>query len=120
MKKKDSGAGERKIAATHDLVGEPIHFAGEEITRLEFRRPKTGDLRVIDESDGDVGSAISLVARLVDLPEEVIDTLDPEDFAAASEIVDTLFASLGKKGSRKRSRSRKASAKASRRTGATR
>lgn len=118
-------SGERRIVRTLEL-SDPVHYAGDEIHKLEFRKPKMGDLRVIDEHRvdddqfDDVALNLALVSRLTGLPEEVLDEVDPEDWGMVGAIVEELFAGFQKKGSRKRSASRARSSARSRKRGGTR
>ena len=65
----------------------PIKVEGTEIDSLTIRRPKVRDLKVIDQTKGEVARGIALVATLCDIPEPSVNEMDAEDFQAVSEVV---------------------------------
>lgn len=67
----------------------PIAIGDETITELTIkRRPKTKDLKAMDQAQGEVGKSAALLARLAEVPDSWIDQLDAVDFTAAASVVD--------------------------------
>lgn len=92
---------------------ESIHAHGEEISKLEFRKVRARDLRVIDEEPGEVGQTIALLARITDTTPEAIDELGIDDFEAATEVMERFFGAFTKR-QVKRGSTRRSSGKRSR------
>jgi len=83
--------GARRIVKTLDLT-EPIHDAGETITKLEFAKPKARLYRLIDsltEIGGD--QVLAVIADLTGISVEAIEEMDWDDAEAAAEIVGDLL-----------------------------
>ncbi|MCT4608665.1 MAG: phage tail assembly protein [Pelagimonas sp.] len=63
-------------------LGFPIEYKGEPIDTLTLRRPKMSDVKKLSASKKDALTASSeTVASLAGKPVELIDELDPEDYA---------------------------------------
>lgn len=101
----------RKIVKTLEL-SEPIHDAGETITKLEFGKPKARIFRLI-ESTSDIGGAqiLAIIADLCQIGEEAVDEIDWADVEKAAAIVGELLQPKKKGRPRSGSKTRKAGAK---------
>lgn len=72
----------------------PISVGDETISELTVkRRPKTRDLKAMDQATGEIGKAAALLARLADVPESWIDQLDAVDFTECGAVVDGFLSS---------------------------
>ena len=73
----------------------PVSVDGNVITELSLRRPKVRDLRTLEEATQDRSSQLDqgavLVALLSGIPEDVVEDMDPADFARASEVIGGFF-----------------------------
>jgi hypothetical protein len=65
----------------------PIKVEGADVTTLTLKRPKTLDLKVMDQAKGDTDKTARLIARLANVPPSSVDQLDGSDFTALSEVV---------------------------------
>lgn len=65
----------------------PVTHDGKEVAQVTVRRPKVKDIRKIEENPdiSDVDRGALMIAQLCDLPVEVVDEMDAEDFMALSE-----------------------------------
>ncbi len=63
----------------------PFQFEGREITELEFRRLKTGEVRRGTAKGDEMQTAINIAAISAGLPVEAIEEIDAADFSAISE-----------------------------------
>ncbi len=96
---KDDNAHTRRtgeVLASIELE-EPIHSHGEELDRLDFRKVRARDLRVIDEEPGEVGQTIALLAKMTDTTPEAIDELTLDDFEQAAEVMERFFGKFAKR-----------------------
>jgi hypothetical protein len=67
----------------------PITFQNEEITDIEYRRPKGRDVRAafkVRSAGGDMYT--SMMVAICEQPEGLFDALDGSDFVAMTDIVD--------------------------------
>ncbi len=60
----------------------PASFGQEQITELEFRRPKARDLRQLPMGEMKAGDLLDLAARLAEVPPSLLDELAAEDAMA--------------------------------------
>ena len=66
----------------------PIEAGTDKITELVIsRRPKTRDLKKMDEEKGEIAKSAALLATLADVPVSWIDQMDASDFMRAAEVV---------------------------------
>lgn len=91
----------RRIVRTLKLTT-PIHDAGEEITELQFGRPKGRLFRLIENLEEIGGQQVlEVIGDLCEVGSEACDELDWDDVIEAGEIVGELL-----KGKKKKPRSR--------------
>lgn len=69
----------------------PVTHNGVTYKELTFRRPKTGDMMVLDKFDGDMSKMVALIAAISDVPIQAIKEADFADFTAISEVVAPLL-----------------------------
>ena len=103
--------GSRRIVRRFKL-SEPIHYAGETITELEFSKPKARLYRLIDTMN-EVGGeqVLEVIADLCGISVEAVEELDWDDAEAASTIVGELLKSKKKAPRSAAGRRRKSGAK---------
>lgn len=65
----------------------PFQFEGREISELEFRRLKTGEVRRASHKGDEVQTAIHVAAISAELPVEAIEEVDAADFQHISEVL---------------------------------
>jgi predicted metal-dependent TIM-barrel fold hydrolase len=63
----------------------PFQFEGREISELEFRRLKTGEVRRATHKGDEMQTAIAVAAISAELPVEAIEDIDAADFHEISE-----------------------------------
>lgn len=69
----------------------PVTVAGKTITELTFRKPKTGDMCVLDKFDGDMTKMVALMATISDTTIPAFREIELDDFTAISELVAPLL-----------------------------
>lgn len=70
----------------------PVSFGGEQITSMSFRRPKVRDLRALTTGAGtDEEKTIKMMADLCERPVDLLDELDPVDFAAIQDWLEPIL-----------------------------
>lgn len=62
----------------------PVTVAGKTVSELTFRKPRTGDLMVLDKFEGENSKAIALLATLADVTLPVFKEIELADFIALS------------------------------------
>ncbi|MGR3461301.1 MAG: phage tail assembly protein [Roseovarius sp.] len=77
---------------THKLKY-PFEFGGETVETVSLRRPKTRDLRAIEEAEnkGEIEQGMLMICALTGLSPEAADELDAEDYLALVERVGDFF-----------------------------
>jgi hypothetical protein len=65
----------------------PFLFEGREVSELEFRRLKTGEVARATKKD-DISTAMNVAAISSGLPVSAIEEIDAADFAAISEALE--------------------------------
>ena len=68
-------------------LAHPGTFAGVEMTQIELRRPKGGDMRKALNLTGAGEITASMIVNLAEITPAALDELDGEDFMALSAIV---------------------------------
>ena len=65
----------------------PLDNGGTKITKVTLRRMKVKDIKAIEAAgkDGNMAAGVAALAAACDLPSEVIEEMDVEDFTALSE-----------------------------------
>jgi hypothetical protein len=88
----ESTSNAREWSVTLDY---PIKVHGIELEKLDFRRPKTKDVRLFSDSkiDGDMRRMVNFIAKisLNQLAPEDIDEVDAGDFQKISKGLETLM-----------------------------
>lgn len=70
-------------------LGYPVTFQNEEITDIEYRRPKGRDVRAAFKVRGEGGDMYTyMLTAVCEQPEALFDALDGSDFVALTDIVD--------------------------------
>lgn len=78
------------LAANYSLKT-PVTHNGVTYNELTFRRPKTGDMMILDKFDGEMSKMVALIAAISDVPIQVVKEADFADFTAISEVVAPLL-----------------------------
>lgn len=67
----------------------PLDNGGTQITTITMRRMKVKDIKAIEAAGktSDMEAGVAALAAACDLPPEVVDEMDVEDFTAASEML---------------------------------
>lgn len=78
------------MSATYTLKT-PVTHNGKTYETLAFRRPKTGDLLVMDSVKGELAKSLALYAAIADVPLPVIKEIELDDFNALSLVVAPLL-----------------------------
>ena len=71
----------------HYSLKTPVTHNGTTYSELTFRKPKTGDLMVLDNFKGETSKMVALLASIADMPLPAFKEIEFEDFTAISEAV---------------------------------
>lgn len=71
----------------HYTLKTPVTHNGTTYSDLTFRKPKTGDLMVLDNFKGETSKMVALLASISDTPMPAFKEISFEDFTAISEVV---------------------------------
>lgn len=63
----------------------PVEHGGKTFKELSFRKPKTGDLMVLDNFKGEMSKTIALLATISDVPLPAFKEVEMEDLNAIIE-----------------------------------
>ena len=63
----------------------PVDHNGKTYSALTFRKPKTGDLMVLDNFKGEMSKTIALLATISDVPLPAFKEIEMEDLNAIIE-----------------------------------
>lgn len=63
----------------------PVEHSGKTYKDLTFRKPKTGDLMVLDNFKGEMSKTIALLATISDVPLPAFKEVEMEDLNAIIE-----------------------------------
>lgn len=63
----------------------PVEYSGKTYKELTFRKPKTGDLMVLDNFKGEMSKTIALLATISDVPLPAFKEVEMEDLNAIIE-----------------------------------
>lgn len=90
-KEKTADAAASSLAATRYtyVLALPVMFQNEEITEIDYRRPKGRDVRAafkVRNEGGDMYT--SMLAAICEQPEGLFDVLDASDYVAMIDICD--------------------------------
>lgn len=69
----------------------PVTFNGTTYRELTFRKPRTGDMMVMDMVKGEVSKTVALMATIADVPLPAFKLIELDDFTALSEVVAPLL-----------------------------
>jgi len=69
----------------------PVEHGGKTFTTLSFRKPKTGDMMVLDNFKGETSKMVALLAAISDVPLPAFKEIELDDFTAISEAVAPLL-----------------------------
>ena len=89
-------AGEKQKSVTVQL-SEPVEHNGITHEQLVFRRCKTRDLVAMDKVSGDTRKTCAMYASMADVPLQVIEELDLDDFNEVAQQTAPLLGKSGKK-----------------------
>lgn len=65
----------------------PIQFGDKTVNKLDIRKPKAGDFRMLKNLDQPFGMMLDLAAELSGLPASVLDDLEADDLPAVMEVM---------------------------------
>lgn len=69
----------------------PVTVAGKTTTELTFRKPRTGDMMVLDKFEGEMSRTIALLATISDTTMQVFKEIEFDDFIGISEAVGDIL-----------------------------
>ena len=84
-------------APTHKTISlsQPVGWEGRTIASVTVKKPKVKDLRAMQASlngtADQLEQGIVMAATLTELPREVIEEMDTDDFTAVSEVIAGFF-----------------------------
>lgn len=65
----------------------PFTLGGVTYDELTIRRPKMRDIKRSERHKEDLNKSLNMIADLAEIAPEVVEEMDPVDFAAISEVV---------------------------------
>lgn len=69
----------------------PVEHNGKTYKDLTFRKPKTGDMMVLDNFKGETSKMVALLATISDVPLPAFKEIELDDFTAISEVIAPLL-----------------------------
>ncbi|MEJ1173187.1 phage tail assembly protein [Agrobacterium sp. CMT1] len=69
----------------------PVSHGGETYTELTFRKPRTGDLLVMDEFKGDMGKSLAMLSSIAEIPLPAFRQIELDDFHEIETLVAPLL-----------------------------
>jgi len=76
---------------TNYTLKTPVTHNAKTYSELTFRKPKTGDMMVLDNFKGETSKMVALLAAISDTPIQAFKEIELDDFTAISEVVAPLL-----------------------------
>jgi len=69
----------------------PVSHNGEKYEELTFRKPRTGDLIVMDEFKGDMAKSLAMLSSIAEIPLPAFKQIELDDFHEIEVLVAPLL-----------------------------